>query len=74
MRICNNINQISLCGGECWDNGICQSKEKCEDSLVVNETLVKQLLAESGRRERMIKNLQSWSIAAQYLNLDSGGQ
>ncbi|RHO99255.1 hypothetical protein DW019_01505 [Clostridium sp. AF37-5] len=37
MRICNNTDGLLECGGECDDNGLCQSKHKCVDSLVFTQ-------------------------------------
>ena len=62
MRICNNTDGLPECSGECYDNGLCQSKHKCEDSLVVNENLVKTLMNESGRNPKMIANFREKAI------------
>lgn len=62
MRICNNTDGLPECCGECYDNGLCQSKHKCVDSLVVNESLVKTLMNESGRHTKMIANFREKAI------------
>lgn len=62
MRICNNTDGLPECGGECYDGGLCQSKHKCIDSLVVNESLVKTLMNESGRNPKMIANFREKTI------------
>lgn len=62
MRICNNTDGFPECCGECYDNGLCQSKHKCEDSLVVNENLVKTLMNESDRNPKMIANFREKAI------------
>lgn len=62
MRICNNTDGMPECGGECYDNGLCQSKHKCVDSLVVNESLVKTLMNESDRNPKMIANFREKAI------------
>ena len=28
MRICNNTDGLPECCGECYDNGLCQGKQK----------------------------------------------
>lgn len=62
MRICNNTDGLPECGGECYDNGLCQGKHKCVDSLVVNESLVKILMNESGRNPKMIAKFREMAI------------
>ena len=62
MRICNNTDGLPECCGKCYDNGLCQSKYKCEDSLVVNENLVKTLMNESGRNPKMIAKFREKAI------------
>ena len=59
MRICNNKSGLMDCSGGCYDSGVCISKYKCEDSLVVNEKIVKQLMAESGRSGEIIARCQN---------------
>lgn len=62
MRICNNTDGMPEYGGECYDNGLCQGKHKCVDSLVVNESLVKILMNESGRNPKMIAKFREMAI------------
>lgn len=59
MRICNNKSGLMDCGGGCYVGGVCISKCKCEDSLVVNEEIVKQLMIESGRSGEIIKRCKN---------------
>jgi hypothetical protein len=54
MRICNNTNGLPDCYGGCFKDGLCISKCRCEDSLVVNEELIKTLMKESGRYNKII--------------------
>jgi hypothetical protein len=58
MRICNNKDGLPDCCGGCYKDGLCLSKCKCEDSLTVNEQLIKQLMYESGRHERIINKFK----------------
>ena len=58
MRICNNKDGLPDCCGDCYDNGLCTSQCKCEDSLAVNEQLVKILMTESGRHKAMMDNFR----------------
>lgn len=58
MRICNNTDGLPDCSGGCYDNGLCTSKCKCEDSLVVNEQIVKLLMTESGRHKKMMNKFR----------------
>jgi hypothetical protein len=61
VRICNNKDGFPDCCGSCYKDGLCISKCKCEDSLTVNEELIKQLMSESGRHERMISKFKQVS-------------
>lgn len=63
MRICNNKDGMPDCCGGCYQGGLCMSKCKCEDSLTVNEELVKQLMIESGRHKRIITKWKEMSEA-----------
>lgn len=54
MRICNNKDGMPDCCGRCYDNGLCLNKYKCEDSIAVNEKLIKQLMDESGRNKEIM--------------------
>ena len=49
MRICNNKDGFPDCCGGCYKDGICISKCKCEDSISVNEDLIKQLIIVTGK-------------------------
>ena len=69
MRICNNKDGLPDCCGGCYDNGLCTSKCKCVDSLVVNEQLVKTLMNESGRNQTMMDNFKERAKALRELEL-----
>ena len=69
MRICNNKDGLPDCCGGCYDNGLCTSKCKCVDSLVVNEQLVKTLMIESGRHKAIIDNFKEKEKALRELGL-----
>jgi len=58
MRICNNKDGFPDCCGGCYKDGICISKCKCEDSISVNEDLIKQLMIESGRHNKMMNKFK----------------
>ena len=68
MRICNNKDGMPDCCGGCYDGGICHSQCKCEDSLVVNEELVKMLMAESGRHDKMMEKFREMAKAFRELD------
>lgn len=63
MMICNNKDGMPDCCGECFDTGVCQSKGKCPDSLVVTELLVKTLMVESGRYDKMMNKFREMAEA-----------
>ena len=69
MRICNNKDGLPDCCGGCYDNGLCTSKCKCVDSLVVNEQLVKTLMNESGRNQTMMDNFKEKAKTLRELEL-----
>ena len=69
MRICNNKDGLPDCCGGCYDNGLCTSKCKCVDSLVVNEQLVKTLMNESGRNQTIMNNFKEKAKALRELEL-----
>lgn len=56
MRICNNKDGLPDCYGGCYDSGLCTSKCECENSLIVDENLIKLLMKES-RRHQYITHL-----------------
>lgn len=60
MRICNNSDGMMDCCGKCYDDGICTNRFKCSESLVVNEKIVKELMKESGRHEKI--TFSQWGI------------
>lgn len=63
LRICNNRDGLPDCCGGCFKDGLCISKVKCQDSIVVNENLIKQLMIESGRYNEIITKCKQMSEA-----------
>ena len=74
MRICNNKSGLMDCGGGCYVGGVCMSKCKCEDSLVVNEKIVKQLMDESGRNGEIIARCKDITEKMHELDEESANQ
>lgn len=74
MRICDNKSGLMDCGGGCYDGGVCRSQCKCEDSLVVNEKTVKQLMDESGRNGEIIARCKDITEKMHELDEERGNE
>lgn len=74
MRICNNKSGLMDCSGGCYDSGLCLSKCKCEDSLTVNENMIKQLMDESGRNGEIIARCKDMTEKMHELDEERGNE
>lgn len=74
MRICNNKSGLMDCSGGCYDSGLCLSKCKCEDSLTVNENMIKQLMDENGRNGEIIARCKDITEKIHELDEERGNE
>lgn len=58
MKICNNKNGFLDCYGGCYKDGLCVSKCKCKDALIVSETVAKKFMSQKKRRLKQYGNTQ----------------